>query len=102
MNLFAKLPDNFFSILASRNKGVYGDALIVLYDALNLYRARIRKNDYVELLKSRSGDDLNSYVDEEDGVESESSIGAKANQIVKRLIETGWIYIDYDTKTGTE
>ena len=102
MNLFAKLPDNFFSILASRNKGVYGDALIVLYDALNLYRARIRKNDYVELLKSRSGDDLNSYVDEEDGVESESSIGAKANQIVKRLIETGWIYIDYDTKNGTE
>ena len=58
MNLFEKLPDNFFSILSSKNKNIYGEALITLYDALTMYRSRIRKNDYLDLLKSRSGDDV--------------------------------------------
>lgn len=106
MNLFEKLPDNFFSILSSRNKNIYGVALVTLYDALTMYRTRIRKSDYLDLLKSRSGEDVVKLTfDDEDEIEFESlepTLANKANFIVKRLIETGWIYIDYDVKSGTE
>lgn len=106
MNLFEKLPDNFFSILSSRNKSIYGVALITLYEALTMYRTRIRKSDYLDLLKSKSGDDIVqlTFDDEDEFVfeNIEPTLANKANFIVKRLIETGWIYIDYDIKTGTE
>lgn len=106
MNLFDKLPDNFFSILSSRNKSIYGVALITLYEALTMYRSRIRKIDFIDLLKSRSGDDVVQLTfDDEDEMAFENiepTLVNKANFIVKRLIETGWIYIDYDIKSGTE
>lgn len=106
MNLFEKLPDNFFSILSSKNKNIYGEALITLYDALTMYRSRIRKNDYLDLLKSRSGDDFCKLTfDDEDELAFENlepSLANKANFILKRLIETGWVYIDYDAKSNVE
>ena len=106
MNLFEKLPDNFFSILSSKNKNIYGEALITLYDALTMYRSRIRKNDYLDLLKSRSGDDVCKLTfDDEDELSFENiepSLANKANFILKRLIETGWVYIDYDAKNNVE
>ena len=106
MNLFEKLPDNFFSILSSKNKNIYGEALITLYDALTMYRSRIRKNDYLDLLKSRSGDDVCKLTfDDEDELSFENiepSLANKSNFILKRLIETGWVYIDYDAKNNVE
>ena len=109
MNLFEKLPDNFFSILSSRNKNVYGIALVTLYEALTMYRARIRKNDYLDLLKSRSGDDVVklTFDDEEQDEQRlfasyEPTLANKANFILKRLVDTGWVYIDYDIKNGAE
>ena len=106
MNLFEKLPDNFFSILSSRNKNVYGIALVTLYEALTMYRPRIRKADYLDLLKSKSPDDVNnlSFEDEEEfALENiEPTLTNKATLILKRLIDTGWVYLDYDIKTGSE
>lgn len=106
MNLFEKLPDNFFSILSSRNKNIYGVALVTLYDALTMYRARIRKSDYLDLLKSKSGDDVIKLTfDDEEEIAFENiepTLANKANFVLKRLVETGWVYIDYDIKTGAE
>lgn len=107
MNLFEKLPDNFFSILSSKNKSIYGIALITLYEALTMYRARIKKSDYLDLLKSRSGDDVVKLTfDDEDETSLfnnvEPTLANKANFILKRLVDTGWVYIDYDVKTGAE
>lgn len=108
MNLFEKLPDNFFSILSSRNKNVYGIALVTLYEALTMYRSRIRKNDYLDLLKSRSGDDViklnfdEEQYDEFIPQQIEPTLANKASFVLKRLVETGWVYIDYDVKTGVE
>lgn len=106
MNLFEKLPDNFFSILASKNKNVYGVALVTLYEALMMYRSRIRKNDYLELLKSKQAQDVDSLIFDEDSDEAfnqvEPTLVNKANYILKRLVSTGWIYIEYDTKKGAE
>ena len=106
MNLFEKLPDNFFSILSSRNKNVYGIALVTLYEALTMYRTRIRKADYLDLLKSKSPDDVNnlSFEEEEEFAfeNIEPTLTNKATLILKRLIDTGWVYLDYDIKTGSE
>lgn len=106
MNLFEKLPDNFFSILASRNKNVYGIALVTLYQALTMYRTRIRKADYLELLKSKSPDEVIqlTFDDEEEMAfdNIEPTLANKANFILKRLEETGWVYVEYDVVTGAE
>ena len=108
MNLFSKIPDNFFSILSSRNKNIYGLALVTLYDALILYHNRIRKSDYLDLLRSRGEQDIASLVIEEDDFDEDSPIiyeptlSAKANLIVRRLVDTGWIVIDTNLQTGCE
>lgn len=107
MNIFEKIPDNFFSILSSKNKNIYGLALVTLYDALSLYRTRIRKVDYLELLKSRGENEINLLTYEEDTQEEfskfiEPTFNNKVNLILKRLIDTGWIYIEHEIKTGCD
>ena len=102
MNLFSKIPDNFFSILSSRNKNIYGLALVTLYDALILYHNRIRKSDYLDLLRNRGENEIQSLIIEDDDFDEDSPIiyeptlSAKANLIVRRLVDTGWIVLDND------
>ena len=107
MNLFNKIPDNFFSILSSKNKNIYGLALVTLYDALAMYHSKIRKSDYLDLLKYRGANEINSLIIEDDfaldnDVFIEPNLANKANLIVKRLIDTGWIIIDSDVKSGAD
>ena len=108
MNLFSKIPDNFFSILSSRNKNIYGLALVTLYDALILYHNRIRKSDYLDLLRNRGENEIQSLIIEDDDFDEDSPIiyeptlSAKANLIVRRLVDTGWIVLDNDLKTGAD
>ena len=108
MNLFEKIPDNFFSILSSKNKNIYGIALVALYEALTMYRNKIRKNDFLDLLKSRGEKEVSLFSFEDEDVENESmllyepTLAQKANFVVRRLIDTGWIYLDQNVKTGTE
>ncbi len=107
MNLFAKIPDNFFSILSSKNKNIYGIALVTLYDCLTIYRNRIRKSDYLNLLKSRGENEINLFQIEEEDFDdttllTEPTLGAKANLILRRLVDTGWILIDTELKSGCE
>lgn len=107
MNLFNKIPDNFFSILSSKNKNIYGLAIVTLYDCLTLYHNRIRKSDFLDLLKNR-GEGLvkNLIIEEEDYDDKtliyEPTLQGKYNLIVKRLVDTGWIILDQDIKTGVE
>ncbi len=108
MNLFNKIPDNFFSILSSKNKNIYGLAIVTLYDCLTLYHNRIRKSDFLDLLKNR-GEGLvkNLIIEEEDYDDDKSliyepTLQGKYNLIVKRLVDTGWIILDQDIKTGVE
>ena len=107
MNFFNKIPDNFFSILSSNNKNVYGIALVTLFDCLTLYRNRIRKSDYLDLLKSRGENEINLFkIDADEFLDTsllvEPTLAGKANLIVRRLVDTGWIMIDTDLKTGCE
>lgn len=108
MNLFEKIPENFFSILSSKNKNIYGIALLSLYEALSIYRNRIRKNDYLDILKSKGEKEVSlfSFEDEDVGNELsliyEPTLQGKANFVLRRLVETGWVLIEQDVKTGSE
>lgn len=52
MNLFARIPGELFSILASPNRALYADALDVLWDA---YRdnLKIPENTLYSMLRSK-------------------------------------------------
>lgn len=110
MNLFEKIPDNFFSILSSKNKNIYGIALVTLYDALIMYRNKIRKSDYLDLLKSRGEDQValfkfdDEVIPEKDMVNLEinPSVSSKASFILRRLLDTGWVLVEQNVKTGAE
>ncbi len=108
MNLFNKIPDNFFSILSSKNKNIYGLAIVTLYDCLTLYHNRIRKSDFLDLLKNRGEGLVKNLIIEEDDYETDKSLiyeptlQGKYNLIVKRLVDTGWIIIDQEIKSGVE
>ncbi len=107
MNLFAKIPENFFSILSSKNKNIYGVALVALYDCLTIYRNKIRKSDYIDLLKGRIDKDLETFDvsvegDVDDDVIFQPTLQSKINLVFRRLVDTGWIVVDVDFKTGAE
>lgn len=107
MNLFSKIPDNFFSILSSKNKNIYGIALVALYDCLTIYRNRIRKSDYLDLLKARVDKELDTFDisaegDVDDDLIFQPTAQSKMNLVFRRLVETGWIVVDVDVTTGAE
>ncbi len=93
MSLFEIVPDNFFTILATPNKKIYLQALLVLR---RCYRGElsIRKTDYVsalaEELISRSLD----LAPEEDGLPEDASFSGQAHFLLRRLIDHHWVEVE--------
>ena len=90
MKLFEVVPANFFSILASPNREIYYDALMVLHDAFR-DKLNILVEDYLSslifLLEDRA-------FELETGDETEpdaGSPGGKARIILNRLVRSGWV-----------
>ncbi|HKL84562.1 MAG TPA: Wadjet anti-phage system protein JetA family protein [Bacilli bacterium] len=104
MRLFTLLPDNFFSILASKNKDIYAEALLVLYHSLETDELAIKKSDFIRTLRDKYRDiilalDLSEEeeVNDEDTSELTSEdLPTKAAFVVRRLEECGWIDIEMD------
>ena len=98
MGLFETIPHNFFSVLSSKNKEIYVDALILLHKHLT-YELNIEDSEYIsaliELLENRT------YELEEDDEDSGSglTISAKARLVLNRFIKTGWV--DKETMDGS-
>jgi hypothetical protein len=106
MNIFSLIPGNFFSILASGNRDVYFDALMLLNEHLkqSLY---IPVSDYISALVGLI-EDRAFVVEEEDespdlpdAVAGQSSLSAhtKARLVLARIIKTGWA--DRETMDGS-
>ena len=97
MSLFDIVPPNFFSVLSSRNKEIYVDALMLLHKQLK-YELNIEDSDYiaalVELLENRTYE-----IEEDDDVDSGLTLTSKARLILNRFIETGWV--DKETMDGS-
>lgn len=105
MKLFSTIPDNFFSILASKNKDIYAMALDVLYLSLQTDEMSIKKDDYIRMIKESATDlVMNFDFAEEDSDElgADASLPTRAAFIVRKLQETGWIDIEMRTETFDE
>ena len=106
LKLFDTLPDNFFSVLSSKNKDIYAMALLVLYRSLQTDEMSIKKDDYIRTLKETATDLVMNFDFSEEGDEDDlganPSLPSRAAFIVRRLEETGWIDIEMRTDTFEE
>ena len=92
------VPDNFFSLLASKNKRIY---LASILEVFKVYETgtilgidkKVVVDDLVYFLDTHK----NYFYDVEDEEDEESNPSNKrelANYILRRMEETGWIYVD--------
>lgn len=94
MNLYDVIPENLFSILASKNKGLYVKTLFVLLDAFKLH-LKISKDELVSMIIAKLDDDIISAdFSDEELLESEQTFSGKAHFLVRRLKSVGWILIE--------
>jgi hypothetical protein len=98
VNIFSLIPGNFFSILASGNREIYFDALMLLNEYLK-QNLNIEVGDYIASLIGLI-EDRNFIVEKEDespdvpdAVEGQgvSNVHSKARLILARLVKTGWV-----------
>jgi hypothetical protein len=114
LNLFDKLPENFFSVLARKYKAVYSYALLTLFETLKTYKTKIKKTDYLNALRAHGEDimnlfdvDLDKLDDKPDEEEipfsvDESVLAGKTNYIFRKLCATGWIDVERDLQTNVD
>lgn len=93
MNIFDVVPANFFSVLASKNKAIYYDCLKRVYDLYD------RKMGF-DVTREEAMDELVDYFEESpDFVEDEEvsqTPREKANFVLNRLAQTGWLVLETD------
>jgi hypothetical protein len=98
VNIFSLIPGNFFSILASGNREIYFDALMLLNEYLK-QNLNIPVSDYIASLIGLI-EDRNFIVEKEDespdmpdAVAGQGGLNAhtKARLILARMVKTGWV-----------
>lgn len=94
LNLYDVIPENLFSVLASKNKGLYVKTLFVLLEAFKLH-LKISKDDLISMIISKLEDEIiMADFSEDELLESEYSLSGKAHFLVRRLKTVGWILIE--------
>jgi hypothetical protein len=108
MKLFEILPSNLFTILSSKNKEIYTEALFILRKAFK-QEMTVRKSDLVSMLVAGLDEkmyeiDLAEEESEADipGEEKGSTLSSRAHFILRRLKETGWIDLEYQMDSFEE
>lgn len=97
MDFFGIIPDNFFSLLASKNKRIY---LASILQSFKVYETgsilgiekKIIVDDLINFLENSSF--LYDVEDEDDEEANPQSKRELVNYILRRMEECGWIYID--------
>ena len=103
--LYQYIPDNLFSILASAKRDLYADALFVVREAFKT-ELTIRKSDLLAMLIDKleseiiAADFAEELLDE--SVADITGLSGKAHILLRRLIETGWIEIEYASNSFEE
>ena len=93
MNLFDKIPENFFSILVSKNKNIYIDALFVLRAAFK-QEMSISKENIIARLINNLEDEFNKedFSDDEGATDiKDNNVSSKAHFLLRKLKWAGWI-----------
>jgi hypothetical protein len=113
LELFDRLPKNFFAVFSRKYKGVYAFALLVLFDCLKLYKSHIKKSDYLAALRSKGSGVFSSFdprsdaaddgeADEAVSSEGEDDLGQKTNYLLRKLVANGWILVEKNPQDGIE
>ena len=93
MNIFDVVPANFFSILASKNKSIYYDCLKRIYD---LYDKKMG----FDVTRDEAMEELVDYFDESPDFQEDDEVTQtsreKANYVLNRLAQTGWLVLETD------
>ena len=98
MDFFDMVPDNFFSLLSSKNKRIY---LACILEAFKVYETgtilgidkKIVADDLVFFLETHKNY-FYAVEDEEDEESNPTSKKDLVNYILRRMEEAGWIYVD--------
>lgn len=96
MNLFDKIPENFFSILVSKNKNIYIDALFVLGEAFKQEMA-ISKDNIISRLINNLEEEFNKedFSEEDENNElKDNNVSSKAYFLLRKLKWAGWIELE--------
>lgn len=96
MNLFDKIPENFFSILVSKNKNIYIDALFVLGEAFKQEMSISRENIIARLINNLEEEfNQEDFSDEDDANElKDNNVSSKAYFLLRKLKWAGWIELE--------
>lgn len=91
MKLFEIIPSDLFSILASPNRGLYADALDVLYDAY-LENLKIPEETLYSMLRSKLEQQLADATFEGEDIDEEElrDISGRARFLIRKLHSKGW------------
>lgn len=97
MDFYNVIPDNFFSLLSSKNKNIY---LASILEAFKVYETgsilgiekKIVTDDLVYFLDTHQY--LYTVEDEEDEESNPKNKRELANYILRRMEECNWIYVD--------
>jgi len=110
VKLFNILPNNLFSILVSKNKSLYIEALFVLRKAFR-QEMTISKSDLVAMLIANLDEamleiDMEAekmeFENAEDEIKSGQGLSATAHLLLRRLMETKWIEAEYQIDSFEE
>ena len=98
MDFFDMVPDNFFSLLSSKNKRIYLSSILQVFKVYETGTILgIDKKIVVDDLTYFLETNKNYLFDAEDENDEESNPNTKrdlANYILRRMEECGWIYVD--------
>lgn len=109
MKLFDIIPASLFSILVSKNRALYVEALFVIRKAFK-QEMTIRKDDLVSMLISSLDEAIleldmeaeQAEFQDDEAVKSGQSLSATAHHLVRRLVETKWIEVEYQIDSFEE
>ncbi len=97
MDLYSVIPENLFSVLASKNKNLYANALFVVLDAFKQH-LKISKDELVSMISSKLDDEIiEADFSEEELLENERTISGKSHFLVRKLKSTGWILVETES-----
>lgn len=92
MKLFDAVPGELFSILASPNRGLYADALDVLYEA---YRENLKvpEETLYSMLRSRLEQQLAEATFDGEDIDEEElrDVSGRARFLIRKLDSKGWL-----------
>lgn len=89
MSLFDVLPEDLFSVLASKNRRLYMSALDVLWD-LYQDRVKISHKAYLGSLLEHLQDTLEIFDEEDMNQEERENTRGRASFLIRKLKQKGW------------